>query len=149
MVSVDGGVPLVSRAYPGNLPDVTQFPLMVDELAARFATLCETAAVAGDRLTLVFDAGQKSGDNVALLDDLPVHFVGSVAPSDHPDLLAVPMTKYRPVTKKRFLGLLAYETASSLRSPPTFLGARRGTRKSKERVEAEIAATVKPRWVAR
>ena len=182
VVSVDGGVPLVSHAYPGNLPDVTQFPLMVDELAARFATLCETAAVAGDRLTLVFDAGQNSEDNFALLDDLPVHFVGSVAPSDHPDLLAVPMTKYRPVTKKRFPGLLAYETKKvmfgkerrvvlchseglhdkqSQGFDQTLAKARRQlfalaarlsrgkTRKTREKVEAEIAAIVKPRWVAR
>ena len=26
VVSTDGGIPLVSHAYPGNRPDVTQFP---------------------------------------------------------------------------------------------------------------------------
>jgi len=39
VVSVDGGIPLVSHAYPGNRPDVTQFPVMVKELSERFATL--------------------------------------------------------------------------------------------------------------
>ena len=39
VVSVDGGVPLVSHAYPGNRPDVTQFGDMVSELAGRFAAL--------------------------------------------------------------------------------------------------------------
>ena len=29
VVSTDGGIPLVSHAYPGNKPDVTQFPAMV------------------------------------------------------------------------------------------------------------------------
>ena len=36
VVSTDGGVPLVSHAYAGNRPDVTQFPEVVDELVARF-----------------------------------------------------------------------------------------------------------------
>jgi transposase len=39
VVSTDGGVPLVSHAYAGNSPDVTQFPLMVKELVARFESL--------------------------------------------------------------------------------------------------------------
>ena len=36
VVSTDGGIPLVSHAYPGDRPDVTQFPAMVDELVTRF-----------------------------------------------------------------------------------------------------------------
>jgi transposase len=44
VVSTDGGVPLVSHAYPGNKPDVTQFPAMVEELVARFVTLVGAGA---------------------------------------------------------------------------------------------------------
>ena len=54
VVSTDGGIPLVSHAYPGNRPDVTQFPEMVNELVARFGASAEGA----DELTLVYDAGQ-------------------------------------------------------------------------------------------
>ncbi len=111
LVSVDGGVPLLSHAYAGNLPDVTQFPVMVEELAARFEGLCaEHTGSEEATLTLVFDAGQNSEDNFALLDSLPLHFVGSVAPSDHPDLLAVPIEKYRAVDPEHFPGLVARET---------------------------------------
>ena len=39
VVSTDGGVPLVSHAYPGNLPDVSQFGAMVAELTSRFQVL--------------------------------------------------------------------------------------------------------------
>ena len=61
VVSVDGGIPLVSHAYPGNKPDVTQFGAMVKELAARFETLrADTAGPVSDHLTLVYDAGQNS-----------------------------------------------------------------------------------------
>ena len=88
VVSVDGGIPLVSHAYPGNRPDVTQFGDMVSELARRFQALVGDEDGAG-RLTLVFDAGQNSEGNYDLLDSLPFHFVGSLPPSDHPDLLAV------------------------------------------------------------
>ena len=86
VVSTDGGVPLVSHAYPGDKPDVTQFPAMVSELATRFGALSGEPS----ELTVVFDAGQNSEGNHELLEDLPFHFVGSLPPSDHPDLLAVP-----------------------------------------------------------
>jgi hypothetical protein len=39
VVSTDGAVPLVSHAYPGNKPDVTQFPVMVAQLVGPFEVL--------------------------------------------------------------------------------------------------------------
>ena len=33
----DGGIPLLSRTYPGNKVDVTQFTAMIEELARRYA----------------------------------------------------------------------------------------------------------------
>jgi transposase len=112
VVSTDGGVPLVSHAYPGNKPDVTQFGAMVTELVARFEALIpEEAGLGGERLTLVYDAGQNSDDNYQLLDGAPLHFVGSLPPSDHPDLLAVSKDRYAVVDAERFVGLSAFETA--------------------------------------
>ena len=109
VVSVDGGVPLVSHAYPGNRPDVTQFGVMVKELVARFRDLSPEDAAGDDRLTLVYDAGQNSEDNYELLDGSPLHFVGSLPPSDHPDLLAVSKDRYTVVDAERFVGLTAFE----------------------------------------
>jgi transposase len=111
VVSVDGGVPLVSHAYPGNKPDVTQFGAMVKELVTRFKTLLsEDTDPSGDRLTLVYDAGQNSDDNYKLLDGSPLSFVGSLPPSDHLDLTAAPKNRYRVVNAERFAGLTAFET---------------------------------------
>jgi len=111
IVSVDGGVPLVSHAYPGNKPDVTQFSSMVTELVARFGALgSDDAAESRERLTLVYDAGQNSEDNYTLLDGTPLHFVGSLPPSDHPDLLAIGKDRYEIVDAERFVGLTAFET---------------------------------------
>lgn len=110
IVSVDGGIPLVSHAYPGNKPDVTQFSSLVNELVARFETLLPDGVLDEDeRLTLVYDAGQNSDDNYKTLDGTPLHFVGSLPPSDHPDLLAVPKDRYRVVDKEAFPGLVAFE----------------------------------------
>ncbi|MHB1774172.1 MAG: IS1634 family transposase, partial [Acidimicrobiales bacterium] len=76
-MSTDGAVPLVSHAYPGNKPDVTQFPVMVAELVGRFGVLFDDGdELEHDRLTLVYDAGQNSEDNYELLDGAPLHFVG-------------------------------------------------------------------------
>jgi transposase len=178
VVSTDGGIPLVSHAYSGNKPDVTQFPELVNELVARFGGLGGDPA----GLTLVFDAGQNSEDNYELLDGAPLHFVGSLPPSDHPDLLAVPKARYRAVDKTRFPGLRAFETGkvvfgaerrivlthsqnlhdkqsqgfdqtlAKARRQLAELAARlaRGkTRKPKEKVQAEIAQILKPRWLSR
>ena len=111
VVSVDGAIPLVSHAYPGNRPDVTQFSTLVSELVARFTTLlADGEGDEDERLTLVYDAGQNSEDNYETLDATPLHFVGSLPPSDHPDLLAVPQDRYRVVSESRFPGLSAFET---------------------------------------
>ena len=38
VVTRAGGIPLVWHAYPGNRPDVTQFPTLIDHLTQRYAT---------------------------------------------------------------------------------------------------------------
>jgi transposase len=111
VVSVDGGVPLVSHAYPGNKPDVTQFASMVQQLVDRFqAVLPDGSQRVGERLTLVYDAGQNSEDNYEVLDDTPLSFVGSLPPSDHPELLAIAKHRYKVVDGEAFPGLVAFET---------------------------------------
>ncbi len=82
----DGGIPLLSRVYPGSQPDVTQFTPMIEELARRYTTAVE----APGGLTLTFDAGQNSTPNFTRLAELGLRFVGSVPPSEHPGLLARP-----------------------------------------------------------
>jgi transposase len=85
-VSTDGGVPLVSHTYAGDRPDVTQFPVLVQELLSRFENLLGEGknGRGEDQLTLVYDASQNSKDNYELLRGAPLHFVGLLPPSDHP-----------------------------------------------------------------
>ena len=173
----DGGVPVISHAYPGDRPDVTQFSTVVDELVARYRDLVSGV----ESLTVVYDAGQNSGDNHAVVEAHGIGFVGSLPPSDHPDLLAIPDRDFRPVDGDRYPGLRYIDTTitalgvtrravlthsanlhakqsrgldqtlATARRRLTELAARlaRGhTRRDRTKVEAEIAAIRKPRWVA-
>ena len=111
VITRDGGIPLLAHAYPGNKPDVTQFPLMIDELGARHRKLAETAGTTGTpEVTVVFDAGQNSAANFSRVTDTELDFVGSVPPSQASDVLALPATDRVIVDKKRFGGLSAVET---------------------------------------
>ena len=49
VVTRDGGIPLVWHAYPGNRPDVTQFPTMIDQLRSQYQAVCAAAGGAGRR----------------------------------------------------------------------------------------------------
>ncbi|HYZ09063.1 MAG TPA: IS1634 family transposase [Pseudonocardiaceae bacterium] len=105
VVTRDGSVPLVGHADPGNRPDVAVFPAVVDELVTRYRAL----AAEDDELTVVFDAGQNSAANFAHLAEVGLHFVGSLPPSEHPDLLAIPARARTVVDTERYGGLSAVE----------------------------------------
>ena len=106
VVTRDGGIPLVSHAYAGDRPDVTQFSTVIDDLVGRYRDLAGQV----ESLTVVYDAGQNSTDNHSMIEAIGLGFVGSLPPSDHPDLLAVPGTRYQVVDGDRFGDLTAYDT---------------------------------------
>lgn len=112
VVTRDGGIPLTWRAYPGNKPDVTQFPDMITQLRGRYQAVCDAAGVpAGTAgMTVVFDAGQNSEANFAHLAGAGLHYIGSVPASDCPDLTGLPASKRSVADKDRFGGLTAYDT---------------------------------------
>jgi len=82
---------------------------MVDELVSRFGAL----GLPADELTLVYDAGQDSKKNQTKMAESPLHFVGSLPPSDHLELMAVSRRRYRVVNEEAFPGLTAFESRSS------------------------------------
>ena len=112
VVTRDGGLPLTWHAYPGDRPDVTQFPAMIDQLLARYQAVTAAAGVAaGDPdMTVVFDAGQNSAANFAHLAATGLHYIGSVPASDCPDLTALPASVRAAVDEDRFGGLTARDT---------------------------------------
>ena len=115
----DGGIPLLSRAYPGNKVDVTQFQPMIEELARRYTAMLGGPGREGGAATVTFDAGQNSQPNFTRLAELGLHFVGSVPPSDHPGLLA------RPTTDRQVVPAYADERLSAFETTALVLGQRR------------------------
>ena len=113
VVTRDGGIPLTWHAYPGDRPDVTQFATMIGQLRGQYEAITAAAGVpsgGGTDMTVVFDAGQNSGDNFAHLAGTGLRYVGSVPASDCPDLTALPASVRTIVDQERFGGLTAYET---------------------------------------
>ena len=112
VVTRDGGIPLTWHAYPGDRPDVTQFPGMIDQLTARYQAVSAASGAPAETadVTVVFDAGQNSEANFAHLEGAGLHWIGSVPASDCPDLTALPASKRTIVDRERFGGLTAYDT---------------------------------------
>ena len=67
VVTRDGGIPLTWHAYPGNRPDVTQFPAMIKALRGQYEAITAACGQQPADMTVVFDAGQNSEDNFAFL----------------------------------------------------------------------------------
>ena len=176
VVTNDGAIPLLSHAYPGDRPDVTQFSTVIEELLSRYRQLAEGV----ESLTVVYDAGQNSAANHQLVEETGIGFVGSLPPSNHASLLTLPAMDYTAVDAERYPGLTCIDTSVTalgvtrraiLTHSPTLHAAQsrgfdqtlakarrrlaelqarlaRGkTRRDRAAVEAEIATICKPRWV--
>jgi transposase len=88
LVTRDGQSPLYADVYEGNTVDATRFPVSLTASRPRVEQLVGHLA----DLTLVDDKGNHAKANQALGDDLPVHYVASLVPSQHPALTAIPTT---------------------------------------------------------
>jgi transposase len=110
MVSVDGMVPLFSQIYAGNQADSVTFRSVTEELVARYRLLAREA----EHVTLVFDKGNNCTDNVAAIRDSPYHVIGSLVPSQHQDLLAIPLKKFSELEDPRLEGVVAHRTKKTV-----------------------------------
>ena len=192
VVTRDGGIPLAWHAYPGDRPDVTQFPAMISQLRGQYQAITTAAGHAVDSgdadsgdidMTVVFDAGQNSQDNFAHLAEQGLHYIGSVPASDCPDLTALPACARAVVDPGRFGGLSAFDTrretygaqrrAILTHSPELHQAQARGfegttlakagrkldelaatlargkTRRTRQKVEADIEQITRKPWVRR
>ena len=106
LVSTDFHVPLLSHVYPGNQNDAAMFATVTESLVARyrqFAKQCE-------HVTLVFDGGNTSKENMQEIDDSAYHFITSLTVTHHKDLLDVPLRKFQSFSDPRLKGTTAYRT---------------------------------------
>jgi transposase len=106
LVSWDFHIPLFSKAYEGNQNDSVTFSQVLDDLVARYEMFKEKC----QRITLVFDKGNNSEKNIQTLDGSPYHFIGSLVPTQHQDLLDIPLERFRYVRDPLFRGVRVYHT---------------------------------------
>lgn len=106
LVSIDHDIPLFWRVYPGNQPDSVTMASVTAELVERYRELARQT----EHVTLVFDKGNNSEDNLQQLAESPYHIVGSLVPSQHSDLLAIALRKFTELQDPRLTGVTAYRT---------------------------------------
>jgi transposase len=107
LVASDFHIPLCHQAYPGNQPDAPTFAGLTAELIARHEILARRV----EDITLIFDKGNNSLANVQTLDRSPYHFIGSLVPTQHPDLLAITASHFRSLAEEGLPGVSAYRTS--------------------------------------
>lgn len=103
LVTRDFGIPLLHLLYEGNLNDVSSFPMATEKILERFKVLVERL----EDLTLVFDKGNNSEDNLKELDEAGFRVVGSLHPSRYGYLLSISLERFIETLKG---GLKAYRT---------------------------------------
>lgn len=106
MVSVDGIIPLFSQTYPGNQTDSVTFRSVTDDLVARYRLLAREV----EHVTLVFDKGNNSEENLAAFDGSSYHVIGSLVPTQHKDLLGIALEEFSPLADPRLEGVIAHRT---------------------------------------
>src|SRR5437660_10872083 len=106
LVSADSEVPLFHHPYAGNQHDAVTFHGVVEELLQRCGSLAQQLR----DITLVFDKGNNSEDNLKILQKRAAHFLGSLVPTQHPDLLAIPRENMRRLDRAYLPAVWAYRT---------------------------------------
>ncbi|MBI4469954.1 MAG: IS1634 family transposase [Acidobacteria bacterium] len=106
LVTKDFHIPLLHQVYPGNMHDATQFASTTETLVARYRLFAQRV----HDITLVYDKGNNSQENQTRLDNSSYHFVGSLSPVQHPDLLRIPLSRFHPLPGEDLSGVLAWRT---------------------------------------
>ena len=106
LVSADFHIPLFHKVYAGNVNDSTEFRSITEELSTHYRQLAESC----DHITLVFDKGNNSEQAFESLQNTPFHFVGSLVPSQHSELLAISRQQFRTLTQPGLEGVEVYRT---------------------------------------
>jgi transposase len=108
----EDGIPLFHRTYPANIHDSK----LMFQLFAEMGNLLRSLKKK-DRMTLIFDKGFNSPENIARIDADPgLSFIGALSPYHHPDLCRVPLEDYQNigVSDEEDESLQAYRTSLEL-----------------------------------
>jgi len=123
-------IPLFHQVYAGNVHDSVAFRSITEELAAHYRQLAqacehtvrETRVPRAFRITVIFDKGNNSQEGLDNLAATPFHFVGSLVPSQHPDLLAVPRRRFQALGSPRLRNARSVEGVEVYRTQKQIFG---------------------------
>jgi transposase len=83
VVSKEDYIPLFHYSYQGNLQDGTVFRGVIEKIKDRLQSL----GLNQDTHTLVFDRGNNSKENLAIVNSLGFYYVGALTPYYHKELI--------------------------------------------------------------
>ena len=106
LVTTDFCLPLLHRTYRGNRPDPPTFQSLGADLTRRYREV----AAGTETVTLVFDKGNNSRENLDWVEHSPFHFIGSLVPTKHPHLLDVSLDQMRSLEADGLPGVRAHRT---------------------------------------
>jgi transposase len=110
LVSAEHHIPLLSYAYPGNQNDAAMFSSLAETLISR----CKQLAGECEDITLIFDGGNTSKENIEEVRASRYHFITSLTLTHHADLLSVPLGRFSSFEDPRLEGTQAYRTQKQL-----------------------------------
>ncbi len=110
LVTADFHVPLFHETYPGNQADAPTFKSLTEGLISRCRLLNDNVK----DITLVFDKGNNSKDNLDAVEQAPFHFVGSLISTKFPDLLEIDQDQFQSLADDGLPGVLAYRTTKEV-----------------------------------
>jgi transposase len=110
LVSTEFHVPFLSHVYPGNQNDAAMFGSVTESLVARYRQFAKECK----EITLVFDGGNTSMDNMEEIDESSYHFITSLTVTHHQDLLRVPLRRFQSFSEPRLEGTTAYRTTKEI-----------------------------------
>ena len=113
--TTDGHLPLFYDVYEGNRNDAKEFPQVLERFQ-RWLQARAGSSWATTKPTLIFDKGNNSADNFALIDGLELPYVGSVKLDEHPDLAACSNQdpRWQPATETGLEGTKSWRTQQAV-----------------------------------
>lgn len=108
MLSAEDEIPLFYEVYKGNTPDSKQFAQAVRKLKEQYRSVFGQEA----DVTLVFDRGNNSQDNISLLEEgnVKFHYVGGLKRNQCKGLYEIPKEDYQKLHGDEFGDTSAFQT---------------------------------------
>ncbi len=109
LVTNECHIPVIHHVYEGNLHDSTVFKALTGRLARTLRALRSSP----EEVTLIFDKGNISRDNLDRVHMERISFVAALTSAHHKDLLTVPLSDYR-TTSARLAGVKSLRTSKAI-----------------------------------